>query len=244
MLHESTQRAAAAGMSVKSYRAEEGRLVGESPARPILLLKPLDAQRLYESLHLDHVLVLTFSTVWVRRDPSRDPPTRRSALKLETFVAHKSVYGLVLDAQKIDTLFRRHSALPTDVGCTGDNDPRVLPLHVFETEHDWSALGDPSVDRKFYERYGSAQRRVDDDGKVWSRPGAGAYHGGGVLTVARRALTQGMHWDVSTDRRKATLYGAHEIWKLSKHGGYVNVHPNAYVRGTTRSTARRVWKAP
>jgi hypothetical protein len=239
----SERRAASAGMTVKSYRAEEGRLVGESAARPILLLRPLDAKHLYESLHRDRVLVLAFNTVWVRRNPSRDPPARRSALKVETFVAYKSVYGTVLDARSIEAHFGRYAAWARAVACSGDNDPRALPLHVFETTRVWSSLEDPAVAREFSKRFGSPPQRRDDGGKTWTRPTPGAFHGGGVLTVAGRALSQGMHWDVDTDRRTATLHATHEVWQLPRRGGYVNVHPNAYVRRSARSRARLVWSA-
>jgi hypothetical protein len=243
LIVECERRAAITGMVVKSYRADSGRLLGEAPERPVLLLKPLDAQQLYEWLHLDRVLIVTFNTVWVRRDPSRDPPTRRAALKLATFAAHKSICGTVLALNDVTALFDRFVTWCGAVACTGDNDPRILPLHVFETSDEWAGLGQPLVDRRFRQRHGSPSRRRADDGNVWTRASQGAYHGGLQLTVAGCGLSRGIHWDVTTNRRKARLFFAHEIWQLNARGGYANVHPSAVVLNTGRTTARRVWSA-
>lgn len=228
-------------MRVKSYRAEERRLVGTAPERPVLLIKPLDAQRLYESLHTDTVLVLAFNAVWVRRNPMRNPPALRAARKLESFVAHKCVYGLAQDRREVELHFNRFADWRQGTFCRGDNDPRVLPLHVFEARGDWSGLGQAPTDTRFRSRYGNPRSRRDDDEKVWTR--SNESHGARPIKVAGCALTPGLHWDVETDSRRATLYGAHEVWELRRGDGYLNVHPNAYVRKSGRSRARRVWKA-
>jgi hypothetical protein len=236
-------RALNAGMLVKSYRADSGRLVGVAPERPVLLLKPHDARQLYETLHTERVLVLAFNAVWVRRNPQRAPPELRAALPLSAFVAHKCVYQLTMDAQGLTAAFTEYDIWLQARSCTGDGDPRVLPLHVFETSGDWSGLGTRPIDRRFAATYGPPHKRIDDGGKAWTRPPPGAFHGGGSIVVAGRALTVGLHWDVSTKSRRARVYTTHEVWELRRRTGYLNVHPNAYIRKARRSTARQIWRA-
>ena len=70
----------------------------------------------------------------------------------------------------------------------------------------------------------------------WTRPNANEMHGRDVLTIAGRALVAGYHWDVSSGR-KTTISNTFGVWEI-KPDGYVNVYPNAHIRGSKK--ARRV----
>jgi hypothetical protein len=203
------------------------------------MLEPHHAGAIYRLLHRGPVLVVAFSSVWVRRDPRRDPPRKRAALRLETFVEHKGLHGLVRSDKHVDEIFDQYVAWSAQVNCTGENDPRVLPLHVFETARTWPDLGTPPGDNRFVRAHGPPRRRVDEGRKSWSRAASGAYHGGGALIVAGSELAQGMHWDVSIERGTAVICGADGVWALKGRNAYVNVHPDAHVRETEHS--RRLW---
>jgi len=230
-----------ANMSTKSYRAEEARLAGESGSRPVQFLTPRDAAHLYRSLHARRTLVFAFAVVLVRRDPSRVPAVTRATVRLETFVAHKSLYRLPMDLAEAEASFASFIAARGSIGCRGENDPRALPLHVFETNEDWSALGVTAVDKEFVRLYGKPGQRTDGGKKEWKRPSSGGYHGRQVLTVAGRVLAQGMHWDVGPgSQRKATIYGPDQVWKLTRRDGHANIYPDAHVRAG--HACKRVWK--
>jgi hypothetical protein len=231
------------GVPVTTIRARSQRMWEESAERKADFIEPLDARTLYRALHREAVLVLALGAVFVRRDPQRDPPARRQAVKLETFVAHKASYGLVRGSNDIiEAVADFEAASRSAPACTGIDDPRALPLHVFETEADWGDLGDPACDRRFASRYGRPASRCDDGSKYWER--ARHFHGGLSLTISRTQLPAGAHWDVSIDRGRATLYTTDEVWHLrSGRQEYVAVYPNAYVRRPGRSRCRCVWKA-
>src|ERR1700722_19147584 len=76
------RRAEELGVALTTYRTRRVRMVGEGPGRQVEFLDVLDAHGLYRALHRQEVLVITLTQVYVRRDPSRDPPVRRTALTL------------------------------------------------------------------------------------------------------------------------------------------------------------------
>lgn len=234
-------RATAEGLQIRTYSARLVATRKEEWGRKVQMLEPQHAGALYRALHREAVLVLAFTTVWVRRDPRRDPPTRRAALKLETFVEHKAIHRLIRADKDVDLAFNNYAAWCSGVHCTGEDDARVLPLHVFETTRSWSTLGTSAGDQDFGRRYGSARRRVDEGGKTWGRAARGAYHGGDALAVAGQRLAPGMHWDVSVQRGPVLICSADEVWSLKGHRGYVNIHPDAHVRSTKWSHRR--WAA-
>jgi hypothetical protein len=227
---------------IKTYRAERGNVVGERWHGPVQFLRPSDAYDLYRRLHRRRVLVIGFTEVHVRTDPSRDPAVRRAAITLSTFVEHKADFELVRDKPAIQpTLERFKRAIGGVPRCDGEDDPRCLPLHVFAVVCDWSSLTQRNGRDRFEDRYGRARSRVDSGNKRWARADSAAYHGGDALTVAECQLRSGMHWDVSSERGRKKLMNSHEVWELPRQGagGYVNVHPDAHVGGG--SGARRVW---
>ncbi len=127
------------------------------------------------------------------------------------------------------------------VQCSGEDDPRVLPLHVFETNRNWAHLGTPGGDSEFIRCYGPAGKRLDEGGKVWSRAPRGAYHGGDEFAVAGCMLARGMHWDVSIRRGSVLVCSADRVWSLKGRDAYINVHPDAHVRETRWS--RQLWSS-
>lgn len=236
----SLSRARGLKANLSVLRTARVRLVGESPERKAEVLGVQDSAGLYRSLHRAAVLVLAFTAVYVRRDPSRDPAARRAAVSLETFVGHKGVFGLVRSEADIQRHLAECAAWPGAQRCRGEDDPRILPLHVFETNRDWHELPDPTAEREFTKRYGDTRTLRDEGGKDWQR--AQHYHGFDPLTVAGCRLKPGLHWDVSPATRKATLHTSNEVWHLSNRGAYLNVYPDAVVRRTLRAGGvKRVW---
>ena len=235
------RRAEQQGLAFTTFRARSVRMSGEGPGRRSQFLEILDARGLYRSLHRAEVMVVTLTEVYVRRDPSRDPPARRTAMSLGEYVKHKGLFGLVRGDGDVDVHFNQFAVWRSEPpGCAGIDDPRALPFHVFEASGDRSSLRDAGWDRRFRHRYGPANRRTDDEAKVWSR--ATHHHGVDQLAVCRCFLPRGTHWDVSTGRQKVALRTSHEVWQLTdRPHDYVNVYPDAFVRNAPGSTARRVW---
>jgi hypothetical protein len=235
-------KASSSGVEVvKTFRARRGSVVGEAWKGPVEFLAPGDAYQLYKRLHRARLLVISFTTVFVRRDPSRDPAVRKEALALSTFVEHKADFELVRGASSINDTFDRFAASLAQGSCEGEDDPRCLPLHVFTTDRLWPQLREEDGRRAFRKRYGPPRERSDDRGRRWARADRGAFHGREALVIAGCELAAGMHWDVTGGRGPAgRLTTANEVWKLGRQG-YVNVHPDAHVSASDRSTARRVW---
>jgi hypothetical protein len=191
------------------------------------------------------VLVLAFTAVFVRRDPSTMPPVRRHLLTLEAFVRHKSAFGLVRGKTDVEAVFQEFSTWRGSATCSGENDPRILPLHSFETDLDPTILGTSTGDRTFRDRHGPATHRTDDNGRVWDRADRGAYHAIDLQIVAGHRLPDGMHWDVTAGRSTgARLVAPHEVWKLSGARAHLNAYPDAYLRAASSAVGvSRVWSA-
>jgi len=237
------ERALTVGIEVvKTFRARRGDVAGEAWTRPVQFLAPGDAHQLYRRLNRERLLVIAFTSVFVRRDPSRDPAVRKEALTIATFVEHKAHFELVRGKSSIAPTFHRFAASLDEAFCEGENDPRCLPLHVFTTDRLWPELRNETGRRSFRTRYGPARERSDDRGRRWTRADRGAFHGREALIIAGFELAAGMHWDVFGGRGRASrLTTENEVWKLGRRG-YVNVYPDARVHVTPgRSVARRVW---
>ena len=211
---------------------------GKSPERKVNVLRPDHASGVYSDLHRTRVLVLAFTAVLVRRDPSRDPPVRRAALTLEQFVAYKGTYGLIRGNSSVDESFDRFKAWRAQADCTGERDPRVLPLHVFDGDTVDLDLNTSAGAAAFRRQFGPPRRRIDAGRKIWTRAERRAYHGFVELEVAGVGFTPGMHWDVGSTRQ-ARLLTSHQVWKLRGKRSYLNVYPNEYVRAGR--DAMRVW---
>lgn len=235
-------RANASGLDVvKTFRAKRGSVAGEEWVGPVQFLTPGDAHQLYKRVHRERLLVVAFTTIFVRRDPSRDPAVRREALELSSFVEHKAVYELVRGVPSVSEAFDRFAALRAKVACDGEGDARCLPLHVFTTDRLWPELVDDEGRRKFRRRHGGPREWTDDRDRLWARAERRAFHGREVLEIMGCQLGAGMHWDVSMGRGSASrVTTANEVWKLAKRG-YVNVYPDGHIRVTDQAGAQRVW---
>lgn len=229
------------GMPTHVCRAREERL-SQVPHRPVFVLDAGRAHALYRCLHRRRVLVFAFDRVIVPIDPSRKLTSERKATKLSTFVAHKASYSRASVPTDVVRAFQRFDEwVGGEPGCDGPQDPRALPLHVFDTAGaDWSQLDEVSVNRKFRQCYGHRGILEDASGRSWER---GTSHGhADRLVIAGCDLGTGAHWDVTGSGGNATIMNGHEIWQFPRRSAYVNVSPDAHLRGGSRGrSAKRVW---
>jgi len=229
-----------AGLRIATFEVREIREVSEEHwTKPVRLLAPNDAAEVYRLLHHGPVLVVAFTSAFVRRDPSSDPLTRKQALPLSRFVAHKAQFALINGRPGIPKALIEFEAWRQAVACEGQDDPRVLPLHTFLSAGTWAALGDGRERERFAQEHGSGGLRTDSGGRRWER--ASAPHGRETLTVAGATLPQGMHWDVQFAHGKGTLHCANEVWRVPR-GCHVNMYPDGRARGKPgKGYAKRVW---
>lgn len=204
------------------------------------VLDPRDAGDLYAAANRMALLVLSLTACYVRLDPSETPSRRRRLRSLENFVQYKAFYGLARSLGDPARLVDEFAGWPHDGTCTGTDDPRVLPLHVFDNERLWDSLRSEDARTRFDSEYGTATRRVDCAGRSWSPAHVG--HGTDILTVSGYQLKAGFHWDVTRGRLGGRrLVTSHEVWLLRHPTSYANVYPDAYVRGAPRGNVQLVW---
>jgi hypothetical protein len=235
------ERAATVGYRVKALRTRTLRIVGGS-GRHLNLLAPMDASRVYRDLHRAPTMIAAFGPAFVSIDPSRNPPNRRYTRPLQDFVAYKSTYGLVRSEADATALFERFVAWQRASHCRDANDPRTLPLHVFDTGPGEFDLACDEDAERFLKAFGKPRQRLDGSGRTWR---AGVAHGRDELNVAGFTLPAGTHWDVSTDNRRWRIMNASEIWEIERRA-YVNASPNEHIRGPQarcNGQARRIWHA-
>lgn len=226
-------------LELRARKAERISIAGGD--RHAEVLSPDDAGGLYKRLHLAPTLVLCFRAVFVRRDPSRNPPTQRDAISLKRFVDYKSVFCLAQESRALLAAFDRFSAWRSEVCCDGDSDPRILPLHIFATAAHPDRLADGEGTRAFNAKYGPASERIDAKQRIWTRASRTAYHGRGNRFVAGKLLPEGMHWDVSGFGRGAILANAARVWKVRDPRSYLNICPDGHVRPPTGKGVSKVW---
>jgi hypothetical protein len=240
LIAEAKKLARDLGLDSRSRKAETISVVG-GPGRKAEVLTPTDAGGLYKRLHLEPTLVLAFTAILVRRDPSRNPPTRRDAIRLEDFVRYKAPYHLARGVEDLRDALGRLSEWCTEVGCDGDGDPRIIPLHLFPTLKYPDRLADPAETSRFNAEHGAAAERTDAKGRSWKRASRRAYHGQGDRYVAGELLPEGMHWDVSGFGRDGVLANCENVWVVKDPRSYLNIYPDGHVRLPARHRARRVW---
>lgn len=161
---------------------------------------------------------------------------------LEEFVRYKAMYGIARSLGDGAKLIDAFATWPSGSGDADAQDPRVLPLHVFDNERIWENLDAVAGRTDFAQRYGNAAHRLDCTDRNWSPATVG--HGQDTLTVAGRGMPRGFHWDVNRGRAGGSrLVTCHEVWLLRHPRSYANVYPDAYVRGAPRGNARLVWSA-
>lgn len=232
--------AQAAGFTVRTFKTDPERLRDKPMSGEVDFLTPRDAFDLYEEVHQRAVIVFAYTRVLIRLNPSNRHVTRKQTRGLKQFVWHKAFYALINGVPQIAHAFARFDQWRGESRCTGEDDPRALPLHVFDTSEDWRALGTQTRDADFKKRYGGPRERNDDAEKKWCRADRQAYHGKPIVTIAGCALLPGMHWDV-TAQRTTQLLTSREVWSLPRHS-YLNVYPNAKIRMTKHANAaRKIW---
>jgi hypothetical protein len=228
------------GLGISPFVTRELREISEEHwTKPVRLVGPGDAATIYRLLHHGPTMVTTFASAFVRRDPSSRPLTRKQAIPLSRFVAHKAHFALINGRTQISQALDAFSEWCETVRCEGQDDPRVLPLHCFSSSSKWEDLGLKEARRRFDQEHGKGAKRTDAGGRRWER--ASVCHGREVLTVAGFPLPAGMHWDVQAGASRAAFYCAHEVWHVPG-GCHLNVYPDGHARGKSgKAFAKVVW---
>lgn len=228
---------------LKTIRLQFLRVIGgEEKDRPFQLLDPEDAKLVYRQSHRNDIAVFAVGSGYVRRDPSTTPARRRQLLTIERFVRYKAFYGLIRSPKDIEHHLEQFKLTLTTVACDGPDDPRTLPLHIFNCTREWDGLDHIEEQRIFAQEHGFASRRLDCSEMSWTKPkGQAATHGGPPLRVARYVLQKGFHWDVSPTS-SGTIYTPDAVWRLRQRSSYLNIYPDGYVRVAERTTGvTKVW---
>jgi len=236
------REAKAAGFTVGTFKTDPERLQDKPKGSDVDFLTPRDAFDLYEKVHRRVVIVFAYTDVLVRLNPSNRRVTRKQTRSLERFVWHKGFYALINGVPQIAHAFTQFDEWRGELRCAGEDDPRALPLHVFDTSEDWRGLGTQTRNADFKKRYGGPRERNDDREKKWCRADRQAYHGKPIVKIAGCELLPGMHWDV-TAQRKTELFTSREVWSLPRDS-YLNVYPNSKIRMTKQANAaKKVWSS-
>jgi hypothetical protein len=235
-----TDEARKRDLRLSSFETREIREVSEEHwTKPVRLLAPDDAAAIYRLLHHGPTMVVAFASAFVRRDPSSRPLTRKQAIPLSRFVAHKAHSALINGRTQISPALDAFETWRSTVRCDGQDDPRVLPLQSFSTSSQPTDLGLREAREWFDREHGSGASRTDSGGRRWER--ASVCHGREALTVAGFALPVGMHWDVQFSAAKATFHCTAEVWHVPR-GCHLNVYPDGHARGRPgKAYAKRVW---
>lgn len=207
--------------------------------RPVTVLTLREAAELWAHANQHVVAVGHAGDVVVNGRPDRTV-TGPSAIPLAHFLMGRAVvrrlpasseYGRELQSS-LDALFedlRDWGALP---GFEDEADPRCLPLYVHSPagcHHDLRTLAGRTT---FGVQYGH-HSRSDDLGRVWTRARP---EGRRLVRVGGGFLSEGMHWDVKNGRHgKARIATVSEVWSVEPDG-YVNVYPDAFIRGPQRDS--------
>jgi hypothetical protein len=226
-------------------RARQCRVIGgKDDGRSHDLIEPNHAAEVYSVAHRSRVLVLSTGTCFVRRDPSANPSYRSDLVSIESFVRYKALFGMIRVSRDVERIVEEFSDWPDEGACSGPQDPRVLPLHVFDNDDEWPDLDMPGQISTFASRFGPAGHRTDPAGRSWNQ--SAVFHGGDALSVAGYGLSPGFHWDVERGRGRERIFTADEVWKLSNGNSYCNIYPDGYVRKgrtLTGGACRLVWPA-
>jgi hypothetical protein len=226
-------------------RSRQCRVIGgEGDGRPYDLVEPRHAAEAYSVAHRSRVLMLSTGTCFVRRNPSANPSHRDDLVSIESFVRYKAAFGMIRDSKDVSRLIEEFSGWPLEGACSGPRDPRVLPLHTFDSTTEWPDLDQPRQIAEFAKRFGPAARRTDPADRSWRQ--SPVFHGGDALSIAGYRLNPGFHWDVERGRGRERIFTAHEVWKLTNQNSYCNIYPDGYVRKgreLTGGSCRLVWSA-
>jgi len=239
--------AANSGVTLRVFRAQERRLTKDGGGRrPIDVLNPVDAHELYQKVHRVRSCVLGQGSLYVLKDPRKDPPSGRDCFTLAEYLCHKVSYE-VLQGETSPSAAAAQMLLTPPSDCSGTRDPRILPLHVFNSQIPSTGLLDSAGRERFRQSY-------EVKGGGWASPSAGCWkqadaharHGAAgpdrePLRVGRYDLPLGFHWDADAGRHTVTVANSAVAWKVDPNG-YVNVYPDAYIRSGSRGS-HKVWSA-
>jgi hypothetical protein len=210
-----------------------------SNGRKIQVLEPQDTERVYRAAHAAELIVLTTTSLRIRRDPRKDPAADRVLMTLDRFLRYKAVSALIRSANELQSSLDSAEGRLAALSCDGHNDPRCLPLHVFAAGGDWDKLDAAEERRRFERQFNGPSNRADEAGRQWRN---GPWHGREQLTVARMQLPVGFHWDVNAGNTSSLLTNGWEVWALRNRISYVNVSPDSSVRkGRKGSDAVKLW---
>jgi hypothetical protein len=201
-----------------------------SAGRPVALLRPDEANKLYRALHRARLGVFATGDVFARLDPTRHIRDEKWLAGVSRLVRYKGFYARVSPPNLGPTIEAFAEWLSAS-HCEGERDPRALPLHSFCPEMNCSELESENGRADFNATYGPPTRRVCERRMVWTPDPS--HHGGAhepPLNVAGLPLTEGMHWDVMGQKRSKPLLTLTTVW-LVPHRGHINVYPDGYVRG-------------
>ncbi len=223
--------AQAAEWSSKIVHVESRR---DSAGKQIHLLDPVSAQTLYKRAHQTQVGVWTLCPTNVQTDPTRHAIADKFLISIARLVRYKAFYASATAATTADVVsdFRRWMTI---TGCSGESDPRVLPLHMFAPSTDWNDLSTSDGHKRFRDKHGSGNDRVCENDLRWPKDPA-RHAGRESQSVRGFSLGPGLHWDVTPSRGSATVRSLTEVWKVPQ-GRHVNVSPNGHIRkgkGSTR----------
>lgn len=228
------------GLALTVLKARTTRTNREWKRKPVEVLAPGDAERLYRLVHHGPVMVTAVTSIFVLRDPRSADLREKDVLRLEDFVEHKAGFLLVNGRTDVAGLEATFSSWRSVVRCDGQDDPRVLPLHMFDAGGPCPDLTTDAGRNAFASRHGTGRLRTDLSGREWAR--ATAFHGREALTIAGCLLRQGFHWDVGYRRGSGTLCCSNAVWRLPPRS-YANVYPDGGVRGgsTDVPPIKKVW---
>ena len=217
-----------------AFQKRPTRLI-KADGRPIGQIEPQDATNLYKRLHRARVGVWQIEHADVPKLP-QPRPIASNYITLRQFVLHKAYHGKLPNKSVKDawlSSLEEFSEWMNGYHCENEGDPRCLPFHVFSTEFCLSQLKCQSGRQHFASIHGAQSSRLDDRRLKWTR---GTPHGHEPLHVAGYELTTGFHWDVA-GRQKQRVSTTASVWEIRPQG-YVNVYPDAHIRGNPKSAHR------
>jgi len=209
----------------------------DSAGKPLTLLKPEDAENLYQRAHRARLGVLTTTDVFVRLNPTRHVLDKRWLARLSRLIRYKAFHARISERTLTPTI-TAFVDWAGAVHCENERDPRVLPLHTFCPATDSANLDLAQGRVEFVRRHGPPTQRTCEQQLTWS-PDPSHHGGREPQNVAGLVLTPGFHWDVVGERPTTRLLTLSDVWEVPRRQ-HVNVYPNGHIRSRRTGTVRRV----
>jgi hypothetical protein len=155
-------------------------------------------------------------------------PSNKGCVSLQEFVRYKCFYGLVSRAEEVDRTLAAAIDWMGATSCENSLDPRCYPKAIFQPrgQAELETARQRSEFIALHRLSRQSNALTDAQGRTWT---VGPYHTLDLIQVAGRTLPIGLHWDVQTPRDTEFSTGW-EKWSV-RGRGYVNIHPDAYIRG-------------